>query len=123
MKLMIDTHVIFWWFAAPSKIRKKHLESIATPENEICISMISVFELYLKASLRKILLPANFPSVLEEADFSFISIQMSHLETFRQLPVHHRDPFDRLIIAQAIAEQLPLISYDRHFSKYPIQLL
>lgn len=121
--MLIDTHILVWWLSSPSKIRAPHRKLIAKPDNVVCISMISVFELYIKASLGKVELPEDFLAMLEQTDFTFLPLQFPHFEAYRQLPVVHKDPFDRLIIAQAVSENLPVMSYDQVFTKYPIDLL
>jgi PIN domain nuclease of toxin-antitoxin system len=123
MQILIDTHILFWWFTRPSKVKQHHLDLIADRQNEILVSMISLFELYIKAGLGKVELPRDFTSTLQKESFSILNMEIPHLDTFSKLKLIHRDPFDRLIIAQAISEHIPLISYDKIFNKYPVKLI
>lgn len=122
-RILIDTHILIWWLSDSGNIRTEHRELIADPENIVCVSMISIFELYIKASIGKMVLPEDLIKAIEESDISTLELKFDHFEAYRSLPVIHKDPFDKLIIAQAISEQLPLISYDQVFAEYPIDLL
>lgn len=102
-------------------------EFIEAPEHTVLLSIASLWEIAIKQSIGKLLLARPFgeliPKLLERERIDILPIQVSHLTVLTGLPFHHRDPFDRLIIAQAIAEGLPIIGVDEAFSQYSVPQL
>jgi PIN domain nuclease of toxin-antitoxin system len=93
---------------------------IAEPDNELFVSAITVAEVAIKASLGKLRAPAGLDKVLREAGFRELPFHAAHAEALRELPWHHRDPFDRMLVAQAIVEQLVLVTTDVRLRDYPV---
>jgi PIN domain nuclease of toxin-antitoxin system len=114
---------LLWAISKESKLSDSYKKAIASEENIVFVSMASLWELTIKESIGKIRLPKQFMNVLSASGYEILSISLNHLETLRELPLHHRDPFDRLIIAQAKAEQLLLASTDQIMQKYSVSIL
>lgn len=126
MNYLIDTHVLLWIFHDPDKITKQAMNIIVNTENNLFVSMASIWELSLKISLNKLDLGCSLNYFVKNEIISnsieLLSIDLEHLYLVQQLPFHHRDPFDRLLIAQAKHENLTIISKDSHFRKYDVKL-
>jgi len=123
MRLLADSHVLVWWLDDPSRLTMSAREAIADPENEVFLSAASVWELGLKIARGKLLMPADFVSVLIDDGFNPLPVRVEHAETSIHLPRHHDDPFDRMLIAQTKEEGLVLATRDRLIFDYDIPLL
>ena len=127
MRFLIDTHALIWFITGDSRLSITARQLIETPENERLVSIVSLWEIALKMSLGKLSMGATFdqliPQQLLENNITLLPIEIPHLYQLVQLPFHHRDPFDRLLIAQGISDGLPLISRDPVFDAYPVQRL
>ncbi|NET67338.1 MAG: type II toxin-antitoxin system VapC family toxin [Moorea sp. SIO1G6] len=127
MKLLLDTHTFIWWTVSQGKLSEQVKSLLADKQNDLFLSLVSVWEMQIKLQLNK--LSFNFPlaEVLERQqqtnDLYFLPIELDHIYALASLPLQHRDPFDRLLIAQAVVEQMPLLSIDSVFDGYPIQRL
>lgn len=124
MSYLLDTHALIWFLENNSSLDIKAKTIIEDEKNKIFISVASFWEMAIKIQLGKLTLTYNLEEVIKEA--KILSIETLPLETSNftallQLPLHHRDPFDRIIIAQAIAENLSIISVDEQFDAYPIK--
>jgi PIN domain nuclease of toxin-antitoxin system len=122
-RILIDTHVLLWWLAKPERLKNRHIEILEDSGNIIEVSICSLFEITTKKSVGKLNFEEDFEKVLEDNDFYLLSIQLKHLRQYEELPKHHEDPFDRMLIAQAVSEQISVISYDANFKHYEINLL
>ena len=127
MKLLIDTHVFLWAIGDASKLSQLSRSLIQNGNNEICLSSASLWEIAIKISLGKLTIGGVFetfvPLQLALNHIEVIESTMRHYSAVASLPQHHRDPFDRLIVAQAITESLPLISIDEKLDAYGVQRL
>lgn len=126
MRILIDTHILIWYLDGSGKLPSKFHDKLNDAQNRIVISVASLWELAIKISLRKIELNktlSEIHSYLIERDFGLLNISFEHLKVLSILPHHHRDPFDRLLIAQAISEDLTFISADQHFKSYPVNVI
>lgn len=127
MKYLIDTHTLLWYTLNEDRISPLATESIANCQNQIFISPASYWEIAIKVSIGKLTLNqpySDFIKVcLHEYDFSILQILPEHTALLTKLPFHHKDPFDRLLIAQALSEKLPLISLDSKFDHYGVDRL
>jgi PIN domain nuclease of toxin-antitoxin system len=121
--ILLDTHAFLWWCEASSDLSKKAIRAIA--QADCYVSLVSLWEIAIKASLGKLKLPASFeryiPEQLQLNGFSQMEIGFRHIAGCAALPWHHRDPFDRLLAAQAIEEGLSVVSRDPIFERYGIQ--
>lgn len=124
MRLLLDTHAFLWFLLDDPKLSKAAEDSIANPENDIEVSPARDWEIAIKISLNKYALPEPYEQFMERQittnQFSILPIAPKHTAVLTSLPFHHRDPFDRLIIAQAIVENIPVISGDAAFAAYPV---
>lgn len=127
MKALLDTHVFLWWIMDAPQLAPHVRELIADGENELYMSVASCWEIAIKAGLGKITLPARpdtyIADQMTENAVQGLPIEARHAFQVFHLPPHHRDPFDRLLIAQAQLENLPIITSDPLFSKYKVKTL
>ena len=125
MNYLLDTHTLLWITTEDSKLSENAKDLYLNNENEILLSMASIWELAIKSSINKISFDTTLEDYIEQHvrsnNIKILDIELSHVIRVENLPFHHRDPFDRLIIAQAIEEKLPIISKDNFFDKYDIQ--
>ncbi len=127
MRALLDTHALLWFLSGDRRLSDRARSAIADPDNEALLSVGSRWEITIKASLGKITLDEPFeqliPAKLAAERIEVLPIEMRYLAALRQLPFHHRDPFDRLIIAQAMTEGVPVITRDAAFEPYRIATL
>jgi PIN domain nuclease of toxin-antitoxin system len=123
MRLLLDTHIFLWWLADDPALSPKAREVIGNGNNLVYISAASVWEIYVKKSLGKLAAPENIEAIVELERFQKLPITLGHGEAAGQLPTYHRDPFDRMLIAQARCEDLILLTVDQDIPKYQVQLL
>ena len=122
MNLLLDTHALLWALADPDKLPRRVAEAVASPRNSVYVSAASTWELAIKAGLGRIALPfADLESMTRETGFAELAVTIAHTVRVRDLPHHHRDPFDRLLVAQAIEEALTIVTRDPLVRAYPIR--
>lgn len=125
MKYLLDTHPFLWIITDDSKLSKKARDIYLDSENDIFLSMASIWELAIKSSLGKISLDKPLNEFVSEHvlgnNIEILEIKLPHVLRIEQLPFHHRDPFDRLIISQAIEDSLPILAGDKAFDSYKIK--
>jgi len=121
VNLLIDTCTLLWW-ANKDRLSPAVSQAVADPDNRVWVSAASVWEIGIKQSLGRLTVRGDLDAVLEE-DFEHLPITFAHARRAAQLPLHHRDPFDRMLIAQAQAQDLTLASRDRRISSYDVALL
>jgi PIN domain nuclease of toxin-antitoxin system len=125
VRIIIDTQVLIWWTNDVSNISPRVQDIILNLDNELWLSLASIWEMQIKISLGKLDLPRALPDIIttqiEENQIKILPIELSHIYTIEQLPLHHRDPFDRLIIAQSLTEKMPIASVDKAFDVYSIE--
>lgn len=123
-KFLLDTHILLWWLEDENRRLSANARAvIANPENFIFVSAASVWEMSIKKSLGKLSTPDNLLVVLKDNNFQLLSITAQHGLAIADLPEHHKDPFDRMLIVQAQIEELTLISEDSKFKQYDVPLL
>ena len=124
MRLLLDTHAFLWWVEGAPQLSKKARSAIASPDNECLLSLVSCWEMAIKLSLGKLALAKDIgrfvPEQLAANAFQPLGIDPRHVFRVAALPFHHRDPFDRLLVAQALEEDLPIVSRDRVFRTYGV---
>ena len=127
MKYLLDTHVFLWMVSDDEQLSVAAADIILNPESELYFSMASYWEICIKLSIKKLELKRNWPQVFEREmmmnGMEWLSIKPEHARGVIKLPWHHRDPFDRLIIAQCYSEKLTCITADDHIHKYDIKSL
>ena len=122
-QLLLDTHIALWAFASPKLLKPEIRAAIADPRNTVVVSAISVWEVEIKRALGKLDAPEGFAALCIERGFDALDITFRHAEVAGALPPHHSDPFDRMLIAQAIAEDLELVTKDRAMSAYDVRVV
>ena len=127
MRLLLDTHTFLWFVTNDPQLSENALHWIADPTNQVLISPASYWEIAIKVSLGKYPLTVPFDTFFHEgiegSDMSILPIEIRHAAVLSSLPMHHKDPFDRMIISQAIAEQIPVVTVDAAFSSYAVTRL
>jgi PIN domain nuclease of toxin-antitoxin system len=125
MRALLDTHAFLWFITADPKLSAQAEKTIRHGDNELLLSMASVWETAIKVSLGRLPLPEPIetfiPAQLQINRIGLLPIEAGHTFGIVHLPFHHRDPFDRLIIAQALAEDLPIVSGDATFDAYGVR--
>ncbi len=124
MRYLIDTQILLWIFGESDNLTTAATQIVKDQKNSLCVSKVSFWEAAIKVNIGKLTLPFELEVLVRETlsnNIEIMEIEMSHILEHVKLPVHHRDPFDRLIISQAMVEKLPLISSDDKFSLYDIK--
>lgn len=122
---LLDTHVVIWLLEADSNLSETLVATINDTKNRISVSIATLWEMTIKHSLGKLELRKSLSEIfrhLKSLDINILGIREGHLLVLQQLPFHHRDPFDRIIISQSISEGIALMSKDSVFNKYDITL-
>ena len=119
MRLLLDTHVLLWWLADDRKLAKPAREIIANPDNDVHVSSASVWEAAIKAALGRLEIELDdLEDAIVRNGFRPLPVGFRHAITAGRLPSVHRDPFDRMLVAQASVEELRVVSHDRIFERY-----
>ena len=121
MRLLLDTHILVWAVSEPGRLRTDLREAIVAPVNTVLVSAATAWEIAIKQALGRLTFPLErFDAVLDTAGFSHLPITAAHGVAAGGLPRHHADPFDRMLIAQAQAENLKLVSNESVFDRYGV---
>ena len=120
MKLLLDTHVLLWAHAAPERLSAEATDALEDQYNDLYVSSISVAEIEIKRRLGKLTLNHSCHTLVVRLGAQWLNLTADHAMGLRTLPYLHADPFDRLLIAQALAEKLTLVTSDRKVLAYPI---
>lgn len=124
MRLLLDTQIFIWWDSEPERLSPRLLAFCEDPDNTLVLSVASVWEMQIKIQLGKLDLDRPLADIIEEhwqEDLlELLPVELPHVLALEQLPFHHKDPFDRVIIAQAITEHLTILSVDSLFDHYPV---
>lgn len=127
MRFLIDTHVFLWFIAGDTRLSKKVRQAIEDEANEVLLSVASVWEIAIKTSVGKLTLAKPFaeliPEQIADNEIDVLPIHFDELKIVSALPLYHRDPFDRLLLAQTITHGVPIASDDANFVQYGISLL
>jgi len=123
LKYLIDTQILIWLFGDTNRLSPTVAGIIKDSKNNIVVSIASFWEIAIKSSLNKLKLPFDLPKLVDETlanNIDLLDIDMAHILAVANLPFHHGDPFDRIIIAQGISENLKIISSDKVFDVYSV---
>lgn len=127
MRVLLDTHTFLWFITADPKLSTSAQQVLVAGGNELLLSMASLWEIAIKVSIGRLPIPQPLqtfiPQQLGTNRIGLLMVELEHTFEVARLPLHHRDPFDRMIIAQAIHDRLPIVSADGAFDSYPIQRL
>ncbi|PPD44693.1 MAG: PIN domain nuclease [Methylobacter sp.] len=124
MKYLLDTHTLIWWHDSPDLLSEKVLALCEDINNQLFLSMVSIWEMQIKLQLKKLTLTtslADMVTLQQNNGISILPITIDHIVSLDTIPLHHKDPFDRLVIAQATIENAILLSKDTKFQLYPVQ--
>ncbi len=127
MRLLLDTHVFLWLNGAPEKLSPKVLRHCENPANQLYLSQISPWEIQIKSQLGKLELTAPLRELVElqqsRNNLEILPIRLEHIYSLTDLPPHHQDPFDRLLVAQAQVEDLTFVTVDKQIANYSVSTL
>ena len=124
MRVLLDTNTFLWYIRGDERLSQVALETIENPNNDVLISTVSLWEMAIKINIRKLRFNFSWSELLKkiaENDFTLLEVFPTHIEPLLNLPLHHRDPFDRLLVAQAMIEGMPILSSDEILGLYPVQ--
>lgn len=122
MKILLDTHILLWHLTDNPKLNQNHSRLIEDPQHQKFFSMASLWEIAIKSSLGKLQIQCPLELIVPR-EIIILEIKLHHVKLIQTLPFHHRDPFDRLLIAQAISEQLMIMTDDEWFRNYEVELI
>ena len=126
-KLLFDTHTFLWLDSNPEKLSPVAIKACEDADNELYLSVVSVWEIMIKTKINRLQLQVPIKELIEvhqkENNLKLLSVELRHVYALESLILHHKDPFDRLLIAQAISEQMVLVSIDNQFNQYPVDII
>jgi PIN domain nuclease of toxin-antitoxin system len=122
VRLILDTHVILWWQRDDRRLRRAARTAIATADI-VWVSAVSGWEVAIKTALGRLRLTEPFSVLVAADDFTELPVRLVHTVRLEQLPPHHADPFDRMIVAQALAERATVVSHDRALEPYGVPMI
>ena len=120
-RLIVDTHALLWWLDDAPMLSARARDAIADPGNEPLVSTATVWEIAIKRSLGKLEVPDDLVDEIDDAGFSWLPVTAGHAWAVGALEPRHRDPFDRLLVAQALAERLPVVTRDPQLAGYGVE--
>lgn len=121
MRLLLDTHVLLWWLSDDRKLANSGRQIIANPDNDVLVSSASLWEIAIKTALGRLEIELDdLENAIARNGFRSLPIGFRHALTAGRLPNVHRDPFDRMLVAQASVEELRIVSHDRMFQRYAL---
>ena len=127
MNLLLDSHAFVWMHEEPHKLSVNVAYEILNPANQIFVSVATIWELQIKIALKKFSFSDTLENVIlreqQTNKMQILPVKLSHALYLENLPLHHKDPFDRLLISQAIVENMTLVTADSEFAKYKVKLL
>jgi len=127
MKLLLDTHVFIWLNIDLNKISQKALLSCEDPNNQLYLSVVSAWEIQIKQKIGKLQMQVTLEEMIQtqqrDNNLTILPVQLSHIYALQSIPFHHNDPFDRLLLAQAIFEEMTFVSADNQLSQYSVEIV
>ncbi len=123
MRILIDTHIFLWAIYEPKKISKSHYQELESLSNTIFVSSISFVEIMIKNSVGKLAINADLIKLVEDSGFELLDFNAHDAIKLKDMPLHHKDPFDRMLIAQALNNNYRMMSEDKKFKHYGCKLI
>lgn len=123
MRYLVDTQIFFWWLERPSKLKNSIHHILEDRQNQILVSAITGVEISIKHKSGKLKLETTLKVMYELSGFEVLNLNLEHVLELNKLPLYHKDPFDRILISQALVENLTLITSDQKIWKYKLKLL
>lgn len=123
LRLLLDTHVLIWALSDPNRLAARTRTAIETEENDVFVSVVSPWELAIKGAREGLRLPDDLMVELNRQRFELLPVLLRHTTPIESMPYHHRDPFDRMLVAQAVVDGLTIVTADRKLTNYQVSLL
>lgn len=123
MIYLLDTHVVLWWLENPRKLSPQAVSTIENQKHIIYLSSVATWEIAVKKMLGKLEVPDSIFTLLETSQFEELPVSIEHTKALLKLPFYHHDPFDRLLIAQAMTEKCPILTRDQIFPRYDVVVM
>jgi PIN domain nuclease of toxin-antitoxin system len=123
VNLLLDTHTVLWWLSDDPALSETARAAIADPENTVFLSAVVVWEIRIKQGIGKLDLPDDFGEVLDKQRFGELPVTVDHAHTIGELPAVHRDPFDRMLVAQAMVERMVIVTRDKSIADYDVDVI
>jgi PIN domain nuclease of toxin-antitoxin system len=123
MRILADTHILLWWLMDDGQLSERHREVLGDPANLVGFSAISIAEIAIKESIGRLKVGVDITRYLRDQGFLELEFASEHARQLRDLPWIHRDPFDRMLIAQAQVEDVALMTVDQHIPKYDVRIV
>ena len=123
MRLLLDTNALIYSLGSPKKLSLKVREALTREDSVVLVSAVSIWEMRIKQALGKLKVTSDLLEAIQEQGFDLLPITPVHADSLKDLPMHHRDPFDRLLVAQALLEKLTVVTTDAVFGKYGVQVI
>jgi PIN domain nuclease of toxin-antitoxin system len=121
--LLLDTHALIWALAGSRRLSRTARNAILDPENDVLASAVSGWEIAIKKTLGRLTAPDDLPDAIAAAGLRERPITLADAARLKELPAHHRDPFDRMLVAQALVDGTPIVSADPQIARYPVAVL
>jgi PIN domain nuclease of toxin-antitoxin system len=126
MRLLLDTHALLWWHEGATELSEAATAALSDPTNTVYLSAVNVWEIQIKRHLGKLHLTGTLPDLVDQQHrvngFGLLAVRVEHIYRLDTLPYHHRDPFDRLLVAQALEEDLTLLTRDEDVASYDVPI-
>ncbi len=123
MNYLLDTHVFLWMLSEPARISSSAVKAIRQPDHTVFVSAVTAVEIAIKRSLGKLTAPEQLANEIAQRGLLELPLKYAHGERMQQIPLHHQDTFDRMLVAQALHENLTLITHDRKLEPYGAKIL
>lgn len=123
MRILLDSCALIWWFHDSARLSVDIIEAIANPKTEVFVSIASLWEIEIKRAIGKLNIVNDFHERILNQDMNLLPITVPHLAQLKALPCHHNDPFDRMIIAQAMVESLKIVTLDKQITLYDVVVM
>jgi PIN domain nuclease of toxin-antitoxin system len=120
-RFLVETHALLWWLDDAPGLSGRARDAIADPGNDPLVSTATMWEIAIKRSLGKLRVPEDLVDEIDDAGFSWLPVAAEHAWAVSALPPHHRDPFDRLLVAQALGERVPVVTRDPQLAAYGVE--
>jgi len=121
--LLLDTHTFLWWLSNPAFLSPAASSAISDPQNRVLVSVVSLWEIAIKRQIGKLAAPINLEHDVQRVGFEVLPLEAKHIVATERLPLHHRDPFDRMLIAQALIEGASLVTRDPSMTLYQAPIM
>ncbi len=122
MKILIDTHILLWALSEPEKLPESYRNELESQANRVFVSAVSIAEIMIKQSIGKLTIEENLIKIIEESQFEFLDFSPVAASLLKDLPFHHKDPFDRMLISQVIEYGLVFMTMDEKIRKYDCRI-